>query len=363
MTCVPACDATTHGFELLATIDGTDTKFGCNVADLLYSWVGTAAMGGFLGLNVATFVSAVISGAAGTYVLTLVEDADVSTDLTIQPGQNVQIFGKPGQALRWGSGFFTVMERVVLSLTNLRLTHTNRIVFEGDASAITLASLQLSAELLNAILVTMLATPRTMLHLNDVSDRSGIISMGDRRGGTSSDGMPLFVVVSGPCTPSETGRCVGRSYNDPSLITTGHNSYTGQLEHETWHFDTHAGETCEIRVLAGGTLGPCPVFDTVSYPRKSDVTSRHDTVGLGKANCQDFAAQTGQPDRQQPAGCYTGTGSPAQQTPLVAGDNVTWNAGYDSDLAFTGPPNYPQFSHGNPNNRASAHSGWALCFA
>ena len=33
------------------------------------------ALGGFLGQNVAAFVSAVISGAAGTYVLTLVEDA------------------------------------------------------------------------------------------------------------------------------------------------------------------------------------------------------------------------------------------------------------------------------------------------
>ena len=29
-SCVPACNAEHHGFELLATIDGTDTKFSCN---------------------------------------------------------------------------------------------------------------------------------------------------------------------------------------------------------------------------------------------------------------------------------------------------------------------------------------------
>eukprot|EP01052_Picozoa_sp_SAG31_P040557 SAG31_NODE_5901_length_2264_cov_2.354273_1_plen_395_part_10 len=91
LTCVPACNATHHGFELLATIDGTDTKFSCNLANQQYSWVGAAALGGFLGQNVAAFVSAVISGAAGTYVLTLDGDADVGTDLVIQPGQNVVI--------------------------------------------------------------------------------------------------------------------------------------------------------------------------------------------------------------------------------------------------------------------------------
>ena len=49
----------------------------------------SAALGGFLGQNVAAFVSAVISGAAGTYVLTLAADANVATDATIRPGQSV----------------------------------------------------------------------------------------------------------------------------------------------------------------------------------------------------------------------------------------------------------------------------------
>jgi hypothetical protein len=46
--CVPTCNATRHGYELLATIDGTDTKFSCNIAHGLYSWVGAASEGGYL---------------------------------------------------------------------------------------------------------------------------------------------------------------------------------------------------------------------------------------------------------------------------------------------------------------------------
>ena len=42
LTCVPACNSTTHGYELLATIDGTDTKFSCSLSNLLYSWVGSS---------------------------------------------------------------------------------------------------------------------------------------------------------------------------------------------------------------------------------------------------------------------------------------------------------------------------------
>jgi hypothetical protein len=53
--CVPACNATHHGYELLATIDGTDTKFSCNVAHGLYSWMGAAGEGGYIGTDAAAF--------------------------------------------------------------------------------------------------------------------------------------------------------------------------------------------------------------------------------------------------------------------------------------------------------------------
>ena len=62
--CVPTCNATHHGYELLATIDGTDTKFSCNLAHGLYSWMGAASEGGYLGADAQSFFSAVVSGAA-----------------------------------------------------------------------------------------------------------------------------------------------------------------------------------------------------------------------------------------------------------------------------------------------------------
>jgi hypothetical protein len=45
VSCVPACNVEHHGYELLATIDGTDTKFSCNQAHDLYSWMGAASEG------------------------------------------------------------------------------------------------------------------------------------------------------------------------------------------------------------------------------------------------------------------------------------------------------------------------------
>ena len=58
-SCVPECNAEHHGYELLATIDGTDTKFSCNLAHGLYSWMGAASEGGYLGFDVQSFFSAV----------------------------------------------------------------------------------------------------------------------------------------------------------------------------------------------------------------------------------------------------------------------------------------------------------------
>ena len=92
-TCVPTCNATHHGYVLLATIDGTDTKFSCNVAHGLYSWVGAASEGGYLGVDFQAFFSAVSSGAAGNYLVTMIAAAGISTALTIRAGQIVSING------------------------------------------------------------------------------------------------------------------------------------------------------------------------------------------------------------------------------------------------------------------------------
>jgi hypothetical protein len=113
-SCVPVCNLDHHGYELLATIDGTDTKFSCNVAHSLYSWMGAASEGGYLGSDFASFFSAVVSGAAGSYIVALAADAGISTDLRIEPGQDVHISGEqslPGAIVTdWGQGGFAIQQ-------------------------------------------------------------------------------------------------------------------------------------------------------------------------------------------------------------------------------------------------------------
>ena len=99
---MPPCNVAHHGFELLATIDGTDTKFSCNLAHGFYSWMGAASDGGFLGRDFASFFSAVVSGAAGFYIVTLFEDAGIGTDLVVRSGQTVSVAGQAaGSLLAW----------------------------------------------------------------------------------------------------------------------------------------------------------------------------------------------------------------------------------------------------------------------
>ena len=62
---MPDCNDHHHGFELLATIDGMDTKFSCNIAHGMYSWLGAASEGGYIGSDPFSFLSAVLSHAAG----------------------------------------------------------------------------------------------------------------------------------------------------------------------------------------------------------------------------------------------------------------------------------------------------------
>eukprot|EP01052_Picozoa_sp_SAG31_P030548 SAG31_NODE_3141_length_4629_cov_2.158057_2_plen_112_part_00 len=67
-------------------------------------------------------------------MLTLMEDANVGTDLVIHPGQNVIITGDAGlvEAPSWGSGGFTVEEMGSLALSRLRLDGPLSVVGAGS---------------------------------------------------------------------------------------------------------------------------------------------------------------------------------------------------------------------------------------
>jgi hypothetical protein len=71
-SCVPPCDASVSGFMLHIEIDGQGTTMTCNRYDGTFSWQGLASLGGYVqtdGADVGAFVSAVVSGAAGVYVI------------------------------------------------------------------------------------------------------------------------------------------------------------------------------------------------------------------------------------------------------------------------------------------------------
>ena len=116
--CIPMCEAKTNGYLLLLNLDGEDTKLTCELHHGLYSWVGGSADGGFIGTDPKALFSAIVSGAAGTYVGTLAVDANISTALTIHRGQIVQIAGDRALSARpaWGSGGFVIVEGGSLTL-------------------------------------------------------------------------------------------------------------------------------------------------------------------------------------------------------------------------------------------------------
>jgi hypothetical protein len=150
---VPACTEHTHGYQLLATIDGEDSTLVCLLYHGLYSWHGLAAEGGYFGLGALALVTAVISGAGGPFQLWLeVNDAGIDVDLTVQPSQRVAISGDPAvandggpAAPRWGEGSFRVVQGAELRLTNLLLDAAASIAVSAGGS-LALADLALRSQ-------------------------------------------------------------------------------------------------------------------------------------------------------------------------------------------------------------------------
>ena len=144
--CVPTCTRELNGFLLLMNIDGEDTKLTCELHHGLDSWVGAASGGGYLGSDVTSFYSAVTVGAAGSYFVTLTQDADITSNLFFEQDQFARIAGdralgaSPSWAPRsWslpssysGNADFRVKAGATLSLENLLLS--SPIVVLGTAT-------------------------------------------------------------------------------------------------------------------------------------------------------------------------------------------------------------------------------------
>ena len=240
-TCVPSCDEASHGYQLLATADGTGTKFSCSLVERIYSWqleygfspTNTNPGGGYMGHDTATFLSAVLLRQVGVYVVILLADAGAGRrDLFVGPGQHVVISGDRGATLHWGSGF-VVADRAVLALANVALPADALVdlLYRGGLSGVN-CSVLLSG-------ITTAGHPEFGVVTVTVSVAAdGSVSFHPPN---FVDRLPgFFYVSSGPCTVSADSRCVGRP--------DGYGP----------------NEVCDIVVVGGGgVLGPSPIFDLV----------------------------------------------------------------------------------------------------
>jgi hypothetical protein len=194
-TCVPPCNPEHHGFELLATIDGTDTKFSCNVAHGLYSWMGAASEGGYIGSDAFAFLSAILSHAAGTFVCQIDESTEVSTAVDLITGQGATLTG--GVSIVWsfrGEGAaFSVGAQASLDIRSMAVAATSGLAFRIDAGAALVTSaveLQAAGSASTPISCRQLGMAMGMdgLTCDQVSqDGSGAVSV---RG-------PIFISTSG----------------------------------------------------------------------------------------------------------------------------------------------------------------------
>ena len=331
--CVPECSPELHGYMLLLNIEGEDSKLSCELHHELYSWVGSATDGGYLGADYAVLFSAVVSGAAGIYVGMLLEDAGIHLDLTIQPGQTVSISGDPSLVLapQWGSGGFTVQERGSLELTYIRLGSAVAIMLHSGGS-LSLASLAIPVAVVSAA-VAGLGGAGSVLRLNDIRvleyhysiAQSLKITVNDdgttTTEGSLSIGTPVFEVMSGPCEISRGG-CVGRA-----------NGYLGS-------------EQCAITVSGGaGVLAACSVFDLDigASPAAADIVVLPGVQHTG-SDC--------------PAGAVLAPGSPVGWRSDAAGEgNVgdIFGVHYENGCHAKGLCGLPAIMVG-------LGGGWQICF-
>ena len=131
-------------------------------------WLGRLPQtdGGYLGLDIAAFVSAVVSGAPGVFATMLLHDAGIETDLVVQPGQRVSVSGDPSlpRPPTWGGGSFTVQQRGSLSLSSVEVLLPGLTMSGGELSLSRM-------DVPEYVLTTLLYTPAagTILRLSEVT--------------------------------------------------------------------------------------------------------------------------------------------------------------------------------------------------
>ena len=98
-----------------------------------------------MGSDALAFVASLLSGAAGAYICTLDEDADVQTNIDINPEMHVRIGGDPGlpSPPTWGTGSLSVADQATLFISKLLLL--GGVITIAAGGALSLSDLSLEA--------------------------------------------------------------------------------------------------------------------------------------------------------------------------------------------------------------------------
>eukprot|EP01046_Picozoa_sp_COSAG06_P056994 COSAG06_NODE_10963_length_1590_cov_1.409792_2_plen_322_part_01 len=108
---------------MLLNIDGDDLKYSCEVHHSIYSWLGPAGAGGYIGSDILALFSALNSAAAGLYSASVTVFDEILATVQIQGGQRVRVSGDASLAIppAWGSGGFAVQPNGELTLSYLTI--------------------------------------------------------------------------------------------------------------------------------------------------------------------------------------------------------------------------------------------------
>eukprot|EP01051_Picozoa_sp_SAG22_P007248 SAG22_NODE_503_length_9694_cov_13.573736_4_plen_708_part_00 len=122
--CIPMCDESVHGFELLLTIDQSDIRVSCKLHLGLYSWAGAVSEGSYFGEDPNLFLSMLVSGAEGSYHLQLAVSPTVVIAVNLVAGQTAMMRGQAdgivwtytgiGSAFHVGAGSELQMDSVTV---------------------------------------------------------------------------------------------------------------------------------------------------------------------------------------------------------------------------------------------------------
>jgi hypothetical protein len=87
---------------LLLNIFGDDTRMTCELHQMMYSWIGAAGDGGFIGHDHNAFTSAVLSQASGIYSLMVAESVTTTVAIKLVSGQTASISSDVEVPPTWG---------------------------------------------------------------------------------------------------------------------------------------------------------------------------------------------------------------------------------------------------------------------